>query len=217
MIFTCSVQGIRLTWIVPESLTDSSNSNANTLPLITDSSVTNTDTDGLYNAVIIEGNNSYVLSELTFTVPQELSGTKEISCTPKAGDIINDDEKKTCMIKLAKGSEYHHNRQYPSFYDYFTAISPILQPTVMATGPTTVIISWSPPLTGSNCVDHYNITINSNGINQYITINTTSVIVEDLTVGMNYSFSVKVIEKGEGEGGGEGEDSETVTIILEGA
>ena len=35
----------------------------------------------------------------------------------------------------------------------------------MATGPTTVNISWSPPLTGSNCVDHYNITINSNGIN----------------------------------------------------
>ena len=80
----------------------------------------------------------------------------------------------------------------------------------MATGPTTVNISWSPPLTGSNCVDHYNITINSNGINQYTTTNTTSVIV--LTVGMNYSFSVKVIVKG----GGEGEDSETVTIILEG-
>ena len=82
----------------------------------------------------------------------------------------------------------------------------------MATSPTTVNISWSPPLTGSNCVDHYNITINSNGINQYTTTNTTSVIVEDLTVGMNYSFSVKVIVKG----GGEGEDSETVTIILEG-
>ena len=82
----------------------------------------------------------------------------------------------------------------------------------MATGPTTVNISWSPPLTGSNCVDHYNITINSNDINQYTTTNTTSVIVEDLTVGMNYSFSVKVIVKG----GGEGEDSETVTIILQG-
>ena len=82
----------------------------------------------------------------------------------------------------------------------------------MATGPTTVNISWSLPFTGSNCVDHYNITINSNGINQYTTTNTTSVIVEDLTVGMNY-FSVKVIVKG----GEEGEDSETVTIILEGA
>ena len=105
MTFTCSVQGIRLTWIVPESLTDSSNSNTNTLTLITNSTLTNTDTIGIYNAVIIEGNNSYVLSELTFTVPQELSSTKEIhvSCTPKAGDIINDDEKKTCMIKLAEG------------------------------------------------------------------------------------------------------------------
>ena len=100
--FTCSVQGIKLAWILPESLTDSSNSNTNTLVLITD--IEETVTDGPYNAVIIEGNNSYVLSELTFTVPQELSGTKEISCTPNAGDN-NDDEKKTCMIKLAEGSE----------------------------------------------------------------------------------------------------------------
>ena len=100
MTFTCSVQNIRLTWIVPESLTDSSNSNTDPLTLITDSTVTAT--NGPYNAVIIEGNNSYVLSELTFTVPQELSGTKEISCTPNVG-INNDDEKKTCMIKLAEG------------------------------------------------------------------------------------------------------------------
>ena len=101
MTFTCSVQGIRLTWILPESLTDSSNSNTDTLQLITNITETDTDANGLYNVVIIEGNNSYVLSELTFTVPQELSDTKEISCTP-TGDI-NDDEKKTCMIKLAEG------------------------------------------------------------------------------------------------------------------
>ena len=107
MTFTCSVQSIRLMWIVPESLTNSSNSNTNTLTLITNITVTTNDatdnTDGLYNAVIIEGNNSSVLSELTFTVPQELSGTKEISCTPNVGDINNDDEKKTCMIKLTEG------------------------------------------------------------------------------------------------------------------
>ena len=95
--FTCSVQNIRLTWIVPESLTDSSNSNTDALTLITD--ITETVTIGLYNAVIIEGNNSYVLSELTFTVPQELSGTKEIICTPDNNDV----EKKTCMFKLAEG------------------------------------------------------------------------------------------------------------------
>ena len=95
--FTCSVQSIRLTWIVPESLTDSSNSNTDTLTLITDIEETDTDNNGLYNAVIIEGNNSYVLSELTFTVPQELSGIKEIGCT---GD---NDGKKTCMIKQAEG------------------------------------------------------------------------------------------------------------------
>ena len=101
MTFTCSVQSIRLSWTVPESLTDSSNSNTDLLTLITNITETVTDTNGLYNAVIIEGNGSYVLSELTFTVPQELSGTKEISCTPNAGD--NDEKKKICMIKLAAG------------------------------------------------------------------------------------------------------------------
>ena len=100
--FTCSVPNIRLTWIVPESLTDSSNSNTDILTLIT--GIMEGFTMGPYNAVIIEGNNSYVLSELTFTVPQELSGTKEISCTPNAGDSI-DDGKKTCLIKLAEGRE----------------------------------------------------------------------------------------------------------------
>ena len=100
--FTCSVQSIRLTWIVPESLTDSSNSNIDTLTLLADSIETVTEI-APYEAVIIEGNNCYVLSELTFTVPQELSGTKEISCTPNAGDINNDDEKKACMIKLTEG------------------------------------------------------------------------------------------------------------------
>ena len=101
--FTCSVQIIRLTWIVPVSLTDNSNSNVDLLTLITN--ITETITLGLYDAVIIEGNNSSVLSELTFTVPQELSDTKEISCTP-TGVINNDDEKKTCMFKLTEGSEF---------------------------------------------------------------------------------------------------------------
>ena len=102
MTFTCSVQNIRLSWIVPESLTDSSNSNTNTLQLITNITETDTDANGLYNAVIMEGNNSYLLSELTFTVPQELSGTKEIICAPDDG-VNNNDEKKTCMIKLTEG------------------------------------------------------------------------------------------------------------------
>ena len=104
--FTCSVQGIRLSWIVPESLTDSPNSNTDTLNLITD--IIETATNGPYIAVIIEGNNSSVLSELTFTVPQELSGTKEISCTPNVGD---NDEKKTCTINLAEGEQINHNTQ----------------------------------------------------------------------------------------------------------
>ena len=100
MKLTCSVQSIRFSWIVPESLTNSSNSNTDTLTFITNITETVTDINGLYNALILEGDNSYVLSELTFTVPQELNGTKEISCTPNFGDY---DEKKTCMIKLAAG------------------------------------------------------------------------------------------------------------------
>ncbi len=94
--FTCSLQSIRLIWIVPESLTDNFNSDTMVLdPLFTTDPTLQTITDEPYTAVIIEGNNSYILSELTFTIPQQLNGIKEISCSSNG----NDEGKKTCMFK----------------------------------------------------------------------------------------------------------------------
>ncbi len=94
--FTCSQQSDRLIWKVPVSLTDNTNSDTMVLqllfPLVT------VDMNGPYTAVIIEGSNSYILSELTFTLPQQLNGIKEISCTRTVG---NDEGKKTCMFKPA--------------------------------------------------------------------------------------------------------------------
>ena len=92
--FTCSLQNVRLIWNVPESLTV--NSNSNTIELTVLSPTIPNSSNGPYTAVIIEGNNSYILSELTFTIPQQLNGIKEISCTHTVG---NDEGKKTCMFK----------------------------------------------------------------------------------------------------------------------
>ena len=107
--FTCSQQSIRIIWTVPESLTD--NSNIDTMLNVLFPYIPNI-TKGHYTAVIIEGNDSYILSELTFTIPQQLNGIKEISCTPN--DIAGNDEgKKTCMFKPAG---VYNNLYNPHFH-----------------------------------------------------------------------------------------------------
>ncbi len=107
--FTCSQQSDRLIWTVPESLTDNTNSDTMALTLLFPfiPNIIN----GPYTAVIIEDNNSYILSELTFTIPQQLNGIKEISCTHTPG---NDEGKKTCMFKPAgvNINLYNHHFQF---------------------------------------------------------------------------------------------------------
>ena len=106
--FTCSQQNSRLIWIVPESLADNSNSDTTELTLL-NQSIPNI-IHGPYTAVIIEGsNNSYILSELTFTIPQQLNSIKEISCRPNIG---NDEGKKTCMFKSAGVNNNHYNSHF---------------------------------------------------------------------------------------------------------
>ena len=94
--FTCSQQSVRIIWTVPESLTD--NTNSDTIPLIVHYPLSPNNTKEPYTAAVIEGNDSYILSELAITIPQQLNGIKEISCIPNAG---NDEGKKTCMFKPA--------------------------------------------------------------------------------------------------------------------
>ena len=105
--FTCSQQSDRLIWTVPESLTDNTNSGTMGLQLLFQ--LVTVDMNGPYTAVIIEGNNSYILSELTFTIPQQLNGIKEISCSSNAG---NDEGKKTCMLKPTGVSNNLYNHHF---------------------------------------------------------------------------------------------------------
>ena len=80
---------------------------------------------------------------------------------------------------------------------------------VVAIGPNTVIVSWSPPLNSSQCIDHYIVSIvNGNTISNTNTSNSsiTLVIINQLIQGMDYLFSVTGVDKA-GRTGGESERS----------
>ena len=85
---------------------------------------------------------------------------------------------------------------------------------VTAIDPNTVIVSWSPPLNSSQCIDHYVVSIvNGNTISNKNTSNSsTTLVITQLIQGMNYSFSVTGVDRAERTG----EESETARIIMDG-
>ena len=85
---------------------------------------------------------------------------------------------------------------------------------VIAIGPNTAIVSWSPPFNSSQCIDHYVVSIvNGNTISNKNTSNSsTTLVINQLIQGMNYSFSVTGVDRTERTG----EESETATITLDG-
>ena len=85
---------------------------------------------------------------------------------------------------------------------------------VTAISPNTVIILWSPPLNSSQCIDHYVVSIvNGNTISNKNTSNSsTTLVINQLIQGMNYSFSVTGVDRAERTGG----ESETARITLDG-
>ena len=85
---------------------------------------------------------------------------------------------------------------------------------VTAIDPNTVVVSWSPPLHSSQCIDHYVVSIvNGNIISNKNTSNsTTTLVINQLIQGMNYSFSVTGVDRTERTG----EESETARINLDG-
>ena len=92
--------------------------------------------------------------------------------------------------------------------------SAALNTSVTAIGPNTVIVSWSPPLNSSQCIDHYVVSIvNGNTISNKNTSNSsTTLVINQLIQGMNYSFSVTGVDRAERMG----EESETARITLDG-
>ena len=74
---------------------------------------------------------------------------------------------------------------------------------VTAVGPNTVVVSWSPPLSSSQCIDHYVVSIdNGNTISN--SNSSTTLVYNQLIQGMNYSFSVTGVDMA-GRTGGESE------------
>ena len=85
-----------------------------------------------------------------------------------------------------------------------------LNTSVFANGPNTVIVSWSPPLHSSQCIDHYVVSI-VNGNEKNTSNSTTTLVINQLVQGMNYSFSVTGVDRA----GRTGEESNMTKIIME--
>ena len=88
--------------------------------------------------------------------------------------------------------------------------SPPINPIAVAVGVDSVNMTWST----SNCIDYYTVTV-SNGssvVVQTLTTNLTSILINGLQQGMNYSFTVKAVVSI----GREGNTSEYVTLLLDG-
>ena len=85
---------------------------------------------------------------------------------------------------------------------------------VTAIGPNEVMVGWSPPLNSSQCIDHYVVSIvNGNTMSTENTSNSsTSLVINQLVKRMEYSFSVKGVDRAERTG----EESETARITLDG-
>ena len=83
----------------------------------------------------------------------------------------------------------------------------------MAIGTDTVNLSWSSPVNGSYCIDHYNATVSVDGNSvQNHTTNLTSIVITGLEQGLNYSFSVRAVDYA----GRKGANSESIILIMDG-
>ncbi len=89
--------------------------------------------------------------------------------------------------------------------------SPI-NPSVIGISTDTANVSWSTPTSGSSCINHYTVTIISNGTSMYVVANTTHLIIDGLMQGSTYSFTIKAVDYG----GRVGDTSESVTLLLDG-
>ena len=69
---------------------------------------------------------------------------------------------------------------------------------VVATTPHTVVVTWTSPVTGSQCIDLYIVTVFNETHNTMTSVNTTnnitSLTIYGLVKGNNYSFTVKGID-----------------------
>ena len=87
---------------------------------------------------------------------------------------------------------------------------------VVAAAPHAVVVTWTSPVTGSQCIDHYIVTVFNETHNTMTSVNTTnnitSLTIYGLVKGNNYSFTVKGID----HVGQIGNNSQLVYLIFDG-
>ena len=87
---------------------------------------------------------------------------------------------------------------------------------VVVTTPHTVVVTWTSPVTGSQCIDHYIVTVFNETHNTMTSVNTTnnitSLTIYGLVKGNNYLFFVKGID----HVGQIGNSSQLVYLIFDG-
>ena len=84
---------------------------------------------------------------------------------------------------------------------------------VIATGSNTVVVSWSSPISASQCIDYYVVNIvTENETSQKNTSDNSTTLDVLVIQGMNYSFSITGVDRAERTG----EESETANINFDG-
>ena len=84
---------------------------------------------------------------------------------------------------------------------------------VIATGSNTVVVSWSSPISASQCIDYYVVNIvTENETSQKNTSDNSTTLDVLVIQGMNYSFSITGVDRAERTG----EESETANINVDG-
>ena len=84
---------------------------------------------------------------------------------------------------------------------------------VIATGSNIVVVSWSTPISASQCIDYYVVNIvTENETSQKNTSDNSTALDVLVIQGMTYSFSITGVDKAERTGG----DSETANINVDG-
>ena len=199
--FTCSVQTNVLTWIVP---TDINSNDDSKLMLVVISTFPDPDPMGIYTASLIEGNLTYLLSSLSFITPIDSTNSdKDIVCV-----VGSDDSGPSCSFSI----EGMRNEVciMVTIRTLSGEPSPPINPVVVAVGVDSVNMTWST----SNCIDYYTVTVSNDSsvVVQTHTTNLTSILINGLQQGMNYSFTVKAVDVI----GREGNASEYVTLLLDG-
>ena len=163
---------------------------------------------GPFTAQFVSYQNNNIISTLSFTATTVLHN-KDIVCDTGGSS-------KTCNIMII--SKIFIKILYRLLLLLYTIGEPTspLNLSVIATTPHTVVVTWTSPVTGSQCIDHYIVTVFNETHNTMTSVNTTnnitSLTIYGLVKGNNYSFTVKGIDHADRTGS----SSQSIYLVFDG-